>query len=411
MKLEQKRWLMLAATMIANICIGSGYAWSVFQDPLIRLYNWSPVQTSLAFTLILGISALPMVVVGKIQDYVQPRYIIFTGGLIFGLGTFATGYIASLHQLYLLYGVVAGLGMGIVYSGGLSNMIRFFPDRKGLCSGLLAAGMGSGALVIAPLAAVLIDSLGVLTTFKVLGILFTIIICGLSFLIETAPLNFKPAMWEPTNDNTKTSPVDKDWKEMLGSPSFYFIAAMFILGTIAGLMVIGHASSILQELVGLTAKKSAVLVGVLSLANTTGRVFWGWLSDRLGCFPTCIFLYIIVSVSMFGLIALPRNQIFVAAMMVVGLCYGGFMSMIASLTAEVYGTKNLPVNFGIMFLAFGVAAFIGPRLAAIIKVANQGDYSQAFMVAGILSIVGIAFTIITMYINKRETLQHHLSEN
>ncbi|HHV17845.1 MAG TPA: OFA family MFS transporter [Thermoanaerobacterales bacterium] len=85
--------------------------------------------------------------------------------------------------------------------------------------------------------------------------------------------------------------------------------------------------------------------------------------------------------------------------------------MIASLTAEVYGTKNLPVNFGIMFLAFGVAAFIGPRLAAIIKVANQGDYSQAFMVAGILSIVGIAFTIITMYINKRETLQHHLSEN
>lgn len=401
MKVEQKRWLMLVSTIIINICVGSCYAWSVFQTPLIKMFHWSPVETSLAFTLIIGVSSLPMALVGLIQEYVQPRYIIFIGGLLFGLATYATGNITSLVQLYVFYGVMGGLGNGIVYSGGLSNMIRFFPDRRGLCSGLLAAGMGSGALVIAPLAAVLIDRLGVLATFKALGILFTITICGLSFLIETAPLNFQPAGWEAGANSSKTAPIDKNWREMLRTFSFYLIAAMFILGTISGLMVMGHASSILQEVIGLTPQKAAVLVGILALANTIGRIFWGWLSDRWGRFQTCIVLYIIVSASMYGLTVVPHNYVFVTTMMMVGFCYGGFMSMIASLTADVYGTKHLPVNFGIMFLAFGVAAFIGPRLAAVIKVANQGDYGPAFMVASILGLAGIFFTAMAIHIGKR----------
>jgi OFA family oxalate/formate antiporter-like MFS transporter len=405
MPYESKRWIMLVSCMVMNICIGSGYAWSVFQKPLIELYKWTPAEASLAFTLVMGISALPMVIAGKAQQYVQPRTVILVGGLMFGLGNFFTGYISSLAGLYVVYGTIAGLGMGVVYSGGVSNMVRFFPDKRGLCSGMLAAGMGCGALIIAPIAAKLIAASGVMDAFKILGAAYTVIIVGLSFVIETAPKDFRPQGWIPTGQAAvAANSIEKNWKEMLSEPIFYVIAAMFVTGTISGLMIIGHASPILQQIVKVTPQQAAAMVGIIALANTFGRIGWGYLSDKIGRFPTIMILYIISGLCMFGLSKVSADNFFYLILLV-GACFGGFMAMIASLTADSFGSKNLPINFGIMFIGFAIAAYYGPRIAAQVKMAS-GGYSQAFVVAAMFAGGGMVLNLIAMYLKKKRDTVH-----
>jgi OFA family oxalate/formate antiporter-like MFS transporter len=396
MIIESKRWIMLIANIIINVCIGAGYAWSVFQTPLIEKFGWTPVEASLAFTLIMGVSAIPMPFVGKLREFVQPRMLMFFGGLLYVICMFLTGYVQSLMWLYLSFGVGCGLGQGIIYSAGTTNMVKLFPDKRGLCSGLLAAGMGSGAIIIAPTAAALISRYGVLDTFKILGIIFAILICGLSTLIATAPENFRPKGWTPSVNFNNLNITEKNWVAMFHDPLFYIIAGIFAAGTISGMMIIGHASPLFQTTIKVTPQTAAMLVGFLSLFNTSGRIFWGSLSDKIGRFKTVLILFLVVGLSMFGLAVNPGDSIFVVLMMGIGLCYGGFMALIASLTADSFGVKHLPINFGIMFLAYGIASFIGPRLAAVVQQANNGDYSKAFLVTSAISIFGIILTGIAM---------------
>ena len=188
---------------------------------------------------------------------------------------------------------------------------------------------------------------------------------------------------------------------MLQDPFFYMIAAIFILGTTSGLMIMGHASSIAQDILKISPQAAAVIVGFLALANTTGRAFWGWLSDRIGRYPIIMLLYILAGTSMIALSRVDTYYVFVLLILGIGLCYGGFMGMMASLTADTFGAKHLGVNFGIMFLSVSVAAYAGPRLAAIVKQTNNGDYSQAFVIAALLSLIGLIITIIVLYKKRR----------
>lgn len=396
---ERKRWTILFASIVINICIGIGYAWSVFQTPLTDKFGWSSVEASLAFTLIMGMSAVPMPFVGKLQEFIKPRTIIFAGGLLYGTGVFLSGYMNSLFGLYITYGILGGIGQGTVYTTGISNTIKLFPDKRGLCSGLLAAGMGGSAIIVAPTAATLIGIFGVQNTFRILGICFTLIICGLSVLIATSPDDYKPKGWNPKKEvtNAKNINIDeKDWKKMLKDPLFYLIAGMFTAGTLSGMMIIGHASPLFQQTIKVSAQTAAVMVGFLSIFNTAGRILWGIISDKMGRFKTILILYVVIGISMLGLAVNMGNAAFIIFMMSVGLCYGGFMSLIASLTADSFGARNLAINFGIMFNAYGLASFIGPRLAAVVQQANKGSYAQAFYVAVFVCIIGIIFTVAAM---------------
>lgn len=282
---ETKRWTMLFASIVMNICIGIGYAWSVFQTPMMDKFGWSSVEASLAFTFIMGMSAVPMPFVGKLQEFIKPRTIIFAAGLLYGTSVFLTGYMDSLIGLYLTFGVLGGIGQGTVYATGISNTIKLFPDKRGLCSGLLAAGMGGSAIVIAPTAVAFISKFDVQDTFKILGVCFILIICGLSALIATAPENYAHKGWNPVNGKTQNrNIIELNWKQMLKDPLFYLIAGMFTAGTISGMMIIGHASPLFQQTIKVTAQTAAVLVGILSMFNTVGRILWGLISDKIGRF-------------------------------------------------------------------------------------------------------------------------------
>jgi OFA family oxalate/formate antiporter-like MFS transporter len=398
------RWLILISSVLINLCIGSAYAWSVFQKPLISMFQWSTSDASMAFTLSLSLVPLAMIVAGKIQDQSGPKRVIFAGGLIFSAGIIGAGFTSSLGFLYLTYGVLGGFGIGAIYACTVANTVKFFPDKRGLASGLVVAGFGSGAVLIAPLATTLIQAYGVLAAFQILGVAYLVLISVCSLFIQTAPAGYRPPGWVPPAPTAATiSGTDKNWRQMLVDPMFYVLWGMYTIGTISGLMVIGHASPIGQEVIKLSPQTAALAISFLALANTAGRIFWGWVSDKIGRYSAVMAMFIMAGGMMFALTQVSTFIPFVLVLMAVGLCFGGFMGIFPSITADMFGPKNLGMNYGIIFTAYGAAAFIGPRLAARFKEMNNGDYTQAFLIAASLSVIGIALTLVAQYKKKRTT--------
>lgn len=404
MDLKTKRWYVLFASVIINLCIGSGYAWSVFANPLIKMYGWTAAATTLAFTLSASLGPVTMITGGGIQDKFGPKWVIFAGAFMFGGGMFGAGYTDSLPWLYMTYGVLGGLGMGTIYGCTIANTVKFFPDKRGLVAGLATGGYGFGPVIVAPLAQSLIVDYGVLTTFKILGVAYIVIIAALSQLITTAPAGYKPEGWNPSPAAAKSNAgVEKTWTQMLADPMFYVLFVMILIGAFSGLMIISQASPIAQEVVKVNAAQAALAVSYLALSNTFGRVFWGWVSDKIGRYPSLIIMYIIAGVTTFMLTNVVAGEFtkFVLLVMAIGLCFGGFMGIFPALTADTFGAKNNGVNYGFMFCGFAVAGYFGPRLAATVKVANNGDYTQAFVAAAALSVIGIILTIFILVKNKR----------
>jgi OFA family oxalate/formate antiporter-like MFS transporter len=249
----------------------------------------------------------------------------------------------------------------------------------------------------------MIKTFTILPTFKMLGCLYLVGICVLGMLIKTAPDGFAPAGWVPSAQSQKALNIpDKDWKGMLADPLYYLLAATMIMGAISGLMIIAHASPILQAVGGYSVVAAGSWVGILAVCNSSGRAGWGVISDRCGRMSTMVVIYIILGLAMFWLASTPIGV--VIPLLIVGTSFGGFMGQLASLTADAYGAKNLPMNFGVMFVPFSVGAFIGPRLAGSIKVAT-GSYSQAFLIASILCVVGIVLAMVA-----RRILQKRMNE-
>jgi OFA family oxalate/formate antiporter-like MFS transporter len=408
MDLNKKRWFVLIASLAINLCIGTGYAWSVFAKPLMEQFGWLAAQTALAFTVCNAISPVTMISGGKIQDMFGPKWVIFAGGLLFGGGIFLCGLSKSLTWLVVSYGIIAGLGMGLVYSCTIANTVKLFPDKRGLIGGLATAGYGLGSILVPPFANALVASKGILATFKVLGIIYILVICGFSFLIIKAPANYIPDGWTPPAP-TKTSAVsgvDKDWKQMLSDPMFYVMLVMLLIGAFSGLMITSQASPIAQGIVGISAAQAAVAVSILALFNSGGRLLCGVVSDKIGRINTLTSIFVISAAMMMLLTTVGTGDYakFLIAVSGIGLCFGGFMGVYPAFTADSFGAKNNGVNYGIMFCGFALAGFFGPRTAASMSAASGGDYTKAFVIGAVLSVIGLVITFIYRAMKKNAAM-------
>ncbi|TEB14785.1 putative MFS-type transporter YhjX [Pelotomaculum sp. FP] len=403
MDLKTKRWLILIASVVINLCIGSGYAWSVFAKPVIAALGCTAAAAALAFTISNGVGPITMITGGRIQDKIGPKWVIFFGAFMFGGGVLLAGFSTSVSWLYMSYGVIMGLGMGIIYSCTVANTVKFFPDKRGLVAGLATAGYGCGSIIVPPIANSMIASMGILNTFKTLGIAYIVIIAVFSFFIQKAPDNYKPEGWNPPapTATSTVSGVDKNWNQMLSDPMFYVLFVMLTAGAFSGLMIISQASPIIQEVTKVTPAAAAVGVSLLAMANTFGRIFWGAVSDKIGRYPALIIMYIIAGAATLSLSSIASYGTFVAAIMFVGFCFGGTMGIFPALTADMFGPKNNGVNYGIMFCGFALAGYLGPILAASIKASN-GNYTMAFMIAASMSIIGVVLTLIVQNKNKKD---------
>ena len=396
------QWVVLIASTSILLCTGAIYAFSVFAEPLSLAKNWSKADVMIAFSINAAVGPIPMILGGFLTDKGLAKWSSVIGGLLFGLGFFLTGFVTSPIMLYVTYGLLSGFGQGLAYSGCLSNTIRFFPDKKGLASGIITAGMGGASIVAAPIGHFLIENYGVLHAFQVLGCSYLVVVIVASLFIKVAPVNYKPEGWIPTNTQQGGSVINKNWLEMLQTPYFYLIFFMLGTGAFSGLMIASNASGIGQQMFGLTAVVASFYVSLYSLSNCAGRVVWGTVSDKLGRNKTLNIIFLVIIFAFISFLYIPSQIGFAIGIIALGLCFGGVMGVFPPMVMENYGPVNQGVNYGVIFIGYSSAAFFAPKVTADILANNGGSYTYAFYIAISVAFVGLILNIIYKSLKNRQ---------
>lgn len=409
MNLTQKRWLVLIASCIINLCIGSLYAWSVFAAPMAEHLSaltgaqLTAASLAIVFTVANSVGPITMISGGKINALLGTKNVILIGGIMFGGGMIVSGFAQNKAMLIVGYGLLTGLGMGAVYGCTISNTVNFFPDKKGLIGGIATASYGLSSVLIPPIANSLINAVGAASAFKIIGVVFLVLIAVCSRFVETCPVGFTPDGWTPARSGGAAPKiVDKDWKQMLSSPIFYVMIIMMTCGAFSGMMCISQTSNIAQSMIGMSAATAAVMVSMLALFNAAGRVGAGFISDRIGRVNT-LRIALILSLVGLGLLYLSgegQNLTFGVGVALIGISFGSFMGVYPGFTVEQFGPKNNGVNYGIMFIGFAVAGCFGPSVMTSL-LSSMGSYQPAFLVAAALSVVGLLLSFVYNAMQKK----------
>ncbi|KXH80614.1 OFA family MFS transporter [Sporosarcina sp. HYO08] len=402
MNVGLNRWRILIASTLINLCVGAVYAFSIFALPLTAVLDASMGEIMMAFTINAALFPIPMIIGGKLVDKGGAKIAIIIGGILFGLGFILSGFVTAPWMLYITYGVLGGMGQAMVYAVTIGNSVKLFPDKRGLATGIVTAGYGGAAIIIAPIANALITSNGVQPTMMMLGIAFLVIILSSSLFVKPCPTGYAPEGWTPPAANH--GGLNVPWNEMIKKPIFYVIISMFLIGALSGMMVTANASVIGQTMFGLSAATAALYVSLYALSNCLGRVFWGAVSDKIGRTKCLMMIYLVIAAAMLTIALSTSVAGFAVAIIGIGLCFGGTMGIFPSIVVEKFGTKFYGVNYGITFTGYAGAAFFGPRIANGVAAANNGMFTNAFYIALAISLVGFALTFIFKAMeNKQQT--------
>ena len=387
------RWAVATAGVLLQVVLGAVYAWSVFSQPLADRFGWSGPEITLTFTtaiLTLGFVAFAG---GIWMRRSGPRVVAVTGATLYGSGVALAGVIGgTLPGLYLSYGVLAGAGMGLAYIVPLATLVKWFPDRRGLMTGIAVGGFGAGALITAPVATRLIDSVGVMRTFTILGCAYLVLGVVAALFMVNPPRGVMLATGAVRAGERRVAD-DCSLREGLRTWQWYALWALLFLNVTAGIAVIGHAAPMAMELGGADALAAAGLVGLISVANGAGRVIWAWLSDYVG--RKWVFL------AMFGIqagafYALPyaASYLVVAALCAtILLCYGGGFGTMPALVADYFGPTHVGAIYGLMLTAWGFASALGPLLFASLR-ETTGSYGPALTIMGTIMLASMALPFV-----------------
>lgn len=392
--LTRKRWVYLFICCLINLCIGSMYAWSVLAGPMAEELGVSNLSTP--FSVANSVGFISMIIGGLVADRKGPRWVMFLGGLMFGLGMFGCGYAQSVGHLVFCYGIILGLGLSFVYGCTISTCIKFFPDRRGLAGGLATAFYGISSALFAPVGNALNNIVGVRGAFKLLGLVFLAVVCIGSLFITACPSGFIPRGYERPTRVSCGAPADKTTPEMLKMPVFYVMMMILTCGGVFGMMVISNASGLARNITGVDAETAALLVLVLCLFNTAGRLIAGFLSDRLGRINT---LTVAIAIALVGLALLyvadsiTSIAALVSGLILTGICFGTFMGVFPGFCTDQFGSKHNTVNYGIMWIGFCIAGIVGPTILTRAYAAT-GTYRTAFLIASAIAAFGMLMTFV-----------------
>ena len=383
------RWLPVVGGVMMNMALGMFYGMSVFMLPLEKEFGWTRAQTSWATTIGLALIAVWYVIAGFIQDRRGPRPVAVVGGLLFSLGFFLASYTRSLPMFYLTAGVIAGTGSGFGYVVPTSVGSKWFPDKRGLVIGLMVGGYGAGSGVFGPLASSLIERVGWRSTFQILSVIFLTMTMIGAYLLRNPPPGYVPPGWDPSKARgVARAGADVHASVMVRTQTFWALWVAYCLGTTAGTMVISQLVPFARS-AGHSAAFAAFALTVGAFGSASGRVLSGWMSDYAGRLNTLRIMLVISACAMPLLFLLRGNvALFYALLAVVYYCYGTQLSVYASTSADFFGTKNIGFNYGLLLLAWGVAAILGPFLGGRVFVAT-GEYRWAFFAAAAMSIVAL----------------------
>lgn len=398
--LTKKRWWILAASCLINLCIGSMYAWSSLSAPMAAELN---ANLSSVFATANAVSFITMIIGGLLNDKYGPRWVMVAGGVLFGAGMFLSGLGQNVTHLILSYGLCVGWGMSLVYGCTISNTIKFFPDKRGMVGGMTTASYGISSVIFAPLADWICSFVGARMTFMILGGVFLVVICAGSFLMDKCPAGFLPAGFTPPAPAAGKKVADKAPLEMLKSPIFYVMLVMLTCGGTFGLMIISNAKGLALGMTPASASTATLFVSVLCLFNTAGRLVAGTLSDKLGRINTLTFALVIALLGLTTLYicaATGSIVLFAVGVMLIGICFGTFMGVFPGFCTDQFGTKFNTVNYGIMWIGFSLAGIVGPSVLTAMHAAT-GSYQGAFIVAFVMALAGLALSFVYRALAKR----------
>ncbi len=418
------RWTIALCGALVMMTLGTIYSWSLFTQPLVVSFGWS--NTTVTWTFALAIFALGTgaVVGGRWQDKVGPRKVALTGVLLWSLGNFLAG-LGTAHfgagWLYLSYGMIGGFGVGMGYVTPVAVVTKWFPDRRGLATGMVVTGFGLGAAIynlivksipsFAAAAKAAADYAAqaaaygtsdsadlvfaqdhvaaVMNVFLVSGIAFALLAGVCAAVLKNPSARLPDSTGAPSSEA-----VALTTREMLRTPQFYLLWLMLFLNVTAGILVISNAVPMMEELTGLEPAIVAATFGGAALFNAAGRFFWGTISDRIGCDRTFGLIFVIQAV-VFGILGGFHSLFAVAAAYaVVLLCFGGGFGTMPSFTASYFGARNMGANYGAILTAWGVAGIAGPLFAAQVKDAT-GSYSGALFPVACVLLVAVLLPMIT----------------
>ena len=410
------RWLVAIMGTLLQVCLGTVYAWSFFQKPIMAANNWTNSQAAWAFSLAIFFLGVSAAWGGMNLPKFGPRKLAMTGGILFGVGYLIGAYalsIKSIPLLYIGYGVIGGCGLGLGYVTPVATAAKWFPDKKGFITGMVVMGFGFGALVMSKVLAPIFMAQfngNVSSVFYAIGIIMLILTLPAGYCLVNPPAGFVPAGYTPpaTSAAAQASQDSTTAKQCIGSLRFLMMWVVFFFNVVAGIMFIGFQSPMIQDLIKKTldpatltdpkviaslAASGATLIAVSSIFNGIGRFFWGGLSDKIG------------RVQAFRLILGTQFIVFVALMFVgspmlfgvlvcyVLLCYGGGFGSMPSFVLDVFGAKLMPVMYGTILTAWGCGGIVGPQIVAFLKDNYSAQAAQyTFMTASALLLLGLFIT-------------------
>ncbi len=381
------RWKIAAAGVLLQMALGSVYAWSVFRTPLATQFGWSIPQITLTFTITILALSCAAFAGGLWLNRSGPRVVAVTGGVLYGLGVMLASFTERLEWLYVTYGLIGGIGLGLGYIVPVAVLLKWFPDRRGFITGIAVGGFGAGALVTAPIATVLIERVGVLSTFAWLGLAYLIAAPLAGWFMRN------PREGEVLYDQALRSPLRQTnanftLRQALRTRQWWILWLILFLNVTAGISLISQQAPLYQELAGVSAAVAAGMVGLASIGNALGRVFWAWSSDHLTRRSTFMLLFLIQVALFWILPAMGSVAVLTLVAFVILSCFGGgFGTMPASVT-DYFGPQNVGPIYGLMLTAWGLASLCGPMLLAGMREAT-GSYENALHIIAALMALSV----------------------
>jgi OFA family oxalate/formate antiporter-like MFS transporter len=374
------------------MALGSVYAWSVFRTPLATQFGWSIPQITLTFTITILALSCAAFAGGLWLNRSGPRVVAVTGGALYGLGVMLATFTERIEWLYVTYGLLGGIGLGLGYIVPVTVLVKWFPDRRGLITGIAVGGFGAGALVTAPIATALIERVGVLSTFAWLGLAYLLVAPLAGWFMRNPPeggvLNV-PMVRSPLRQGN----ADFTLGQALRTRQWWILWLILFLNVTAGISLISQQAPLYQELAGVSAAVAAGMVGLASIGNALGRVFWAWSSDYLTRRATFVLLFLIQVALFWVLPGLGSAAMLTLAAFAILSCFGGGFGTMPAAVTDYFGPRNVGPIYGLMLSAWGLASLFGPMLLAEMREAI-GSYQDALHIIAALMALSVVLPCI-----------------
>lgn len=403
------RWLLVAAGLLLQFSIGAVYAWSVFGGALESAEPWqlSKVQAALPFEVTIGMIFIGSYVGGRIQDKRGPRIVALAGGVLYAIGILLASFTNGEDDYWLLilgYGVISGFGLGVAYIVPIAMLQKWFPDRKGLITGLAVGGFGFGAVLTSPVAQWLInqDPDDPTSAFLPLGIAYLVMSLAGASVFRNPPQGYVVPGYEPVSDAGGGAGKEYTQGEALRTKQWYLLTAILTLSVAAGISLISQAKASATDISGYSVGGAAALVGVLAIFNGGGRIVWAAVSDYLGRMRTFAAILLLQGVCLILLPHASNMVLFAVLAAVVYLCYGGTFGTMPATAGDFFGVRNAGAIYGLMLIGWSLGGVIGPLVASAL-IGEEKAYTVAYTTIGIIALLSVALTFITKVPADRDT--------